>query len=50
MTSDLLYERRERFRDSEEYYKLAIAQFDGLANDCGLMDSNLARDHAGRNI
>jgi tetratricopeptide (TPR) repeat protein len=39
----LFYERRKRLQDSEEYYKRAIAQFDGFANDCGLMDSNLAR-------
>jgi tetratricopeptide (TPR) repeat protein len=39
----LFYERRERLQDAEKYYKRALAQFDGLAGDCGLMDSNLAR-------
>jgi tetratricopeptide (TPR) repeat protein len=39
----LFYERRERFQDAEEYYKRALTQFDGLAGDCSLMDSNLAR-------
>jgi tetratricopeptide (TPR) repeat protein len=39
----LFYERRERFQDAEEYYKRALTQFHGLAGDCSLMDSNLAR-------
>jgi tetratricopeptide (TPR) repeat protein len=39
----LFYERRERSQEAEEYYKRALAQFDGLAADCSLMDSNLAR-------
>jgi tetratricopeptide (TPR) repeat protein len=39
----LFYERRERLQEAEEYYKRALAQFDGLAADCSLMDSNLAR-------
>jgi tetratricopeptide (TPR) repeat protein len=38
----LFYERRERFQEAEEYYKRALEQFDGLASDAGLMDSNLA--------
>jgi tetratricopeptide (TPR) repeat protein len=38
----LFYERRERFREAEEYYNRALEQFDGLALDAGLMDSNLA--------
>ncbi|HZM10517.1 MAG TPA: tetratricopeptide repeat protein [Candidatus Limnocylindrales bacterium] len=39
----LFYERRERWQDAEAYYKRALAQFDGLAPDASLMDSNLAR-------
>lgn len=38
----LFYERRERFQEAEEYYKRALEQFDDLASDAGLMDSNLA--------
>lgn len=36
----LFYERRERLQEAEEYYKRALAQFDG--SDCSLMDSNRA--------
>jgi len=39
----LFYERRDRLQDAETYYKSALAQFDGLASDASLMDSNLAR-------
>jgi tetratricopeptide (TPR) repeat protein len=39
----LFYERRERLQEAHAYYKRALAQFDGLAPDCSLMDSNLAR-------
>jgi tetratricopeptide (TPR) repeat protein len=38
----LFYERRERLKEAEEYYKRALEQFDGLASDASLMDSNLA--------
>jgi tetratricopeptide (TPR) repeat protein len=38
----LFYERRERIKESEEYYRRALEQFDGLAPDASLMDSNLA--------
>jgi tetratricopeptide (TPR) repeat protein len=38
----LFYERRERFPEAEEYYKRALEQFDGLAPDASLVDSNLA--------
>jgi tetratricopeptide (TPR) repeat protein len=39
----LFYERRERWQDAEAYYKRALDQFDGLAPDARLMDSNVAR-------
>jgi tetratricopeptide (TPR) repeat protein len=39
----LFYERRQRWQDAEAYYKRALDQFDGLAPDARLMDSNLAR-------
>lgn len=38
----LFYERRERWQEAEQYYKRALAQFDGLAPDASLIDSNLA--------
>jgi tetratricopeptide (TPR) repeat protein len=38
----LFYERRERLQEAEESYKRALAQFDGLASGCSLMDSDLA--------
>lgn len=38
----LFYERRKRSQEAEEYYKRALEQFDDLASDSGLMDSNLA--------
>jgi hypothetical protein len=38
----LFCERQKRFQEAEEYYKRALGQFDGLASDGSLMDSNLA--------
>jgi tetratricopeptide (TPR) repeat protein len=38
----LFCERRESFQEAEEYYMRALEQFDGLASDAGLMDSNVA--------
>jgi tetratricopeptide (TPR) repeat protein len=38
----LFYERRGRLQEAEAYYTRALEQFDGVASDSGLMDSNLA--------
>jgi tetratricopeptide (TPR) repeat protein len=38
----LFCERRERLQEAEAYYRRALEQFDGLAPDAALMDSNLA--------
>jgi tetratricopeptide (TPR) repeat protein len=36
------YERQNRLDEADEYYKLALQQFDGIVRDDGLMDHNLA--------
>lgn len=38
----LFYERRKRLQEAENCYERALEQFDDLASDAGLMDSNLA--------